>query len=186
MNNKTHKLVLTAMLIALGTVLSMVKIYDLPMGGSITLLSMLPIAMIAVCYGTTWGLTGAFLYSIIQLAMSQVLSWGLTPAVLIACIFLDYIIAFTVIGLSGLFRNKGTKGICLGVFISLVLRFVCHYISGVVLWGVYAEYYGMNEYVYSLVYNGSYMLPELIFTLIGAFFLFKTPQIKKIIEGKAV
>ena len=100
--------------------------------------------------------------------------------VLIVCILADYIFAFTVLGITGLFKNKGTKGILIGTFLAVFLRFVCHYISGVTIW----KSTDMNPYVYSLLYNGSYMLPECVFTMIGTFALSKVPAFKKILERK--
>ena len=83
--NNTKRLVLTAVLIALAAVLSMVKVYQLPLGGSITLLSMLPIALISIEYGIRWGMTGAFAFSIIQLGFGineGLFGWGLSPLAL--------------------------------------------------------------------------------------------------------
>lgn len=176
-------------MIALATVLSFIKVYKIPWGGSITLLSMLPIAVYSIKYGVKKGLAVSFLYSLIQFAQGAIsdglFGWGLTPWLLISCILLDYIIAFTVIGLSGMFRNKGTAGKVTGVVIALLLRFVSHFFSGVyvfasagALWDAFST---DNTYLYSLLYNGSYMLPEIIFTAIGAFVLLTIPQTKKLL-----
>ena len=121
------------MLIALATVLSMIKIWQMPLGGSVTLLSMLPVTLIAIEYGVGWGLGGAFVCSLIQTALSfsKVLSWGLSPLAVVGCLLFDYAIAFTVLGFAGLFRKKGVPGICAGVATALVLRFICHIVSGV-------------------------------------------------------
>lgn len=187
MKKNTQRMVTTAIMLALATVLSMIKVYELPLGGSITLLSMLPIAMLSIQYGVRWGLVSAFLYSVIQLALgiSAVLSWGLTPQVLVGSIFFDYIIAFTVIGFSGLFRNKGVVGICGGIALSLGLRFICHFISGWILFDTWCPE-GWNVVLYSICYNGSYMLPEMIFTMIASSILFKLPQIRRLMAGDAV
>lgn len=189
MKNKqnTQRMVVSAVLIGLASALSMVKVYTLPLGGSITLLSMLPIAMIAIQYGTKWGLVSSFLYSLIQLGMgiSEVLSWGLTPAVLVGSIVFDYLLAFTLLGFSGLFRKKGVVGICAGIGLSLFGRFICHFISGAILFVSWCPE-GWNPVWYSICYNGSYMLPEMIFTMIAASILFKLPQVKKIMAGDAL
>ncbi len=184
--SNTKRLVLTAVLIGLATALSMIKVYQLPMGGSITLLSMLPIALISIEYGIGWGITGAFAYSLIQFGFGiadGIFAWGLSPAALIGSILFDYILAFSVLGLSGIFRKKGTFGICAGVFIAVFLRFICHLISGAAIFGSWAPEGWNNVWIYSLVYNGSYMLPELIFTMIGSVILFKTPQFAKLVES---
>ena len=179
-NEKLKKLVLSAIMIALATVLSFVKVYKLPLGGSITLLSMLPIVLVSVFYGVKQGLITAFAYSVIQMLvdLGEVVGWGLTPTALIGCIIFDYIIAFTVIGLAGIFRKKGLWGIIGGTALALFLRFVSHLISGVLIFDIWCEW--SSPLLYSICYNGSFMLPELIFTAIGAAALFKLPQIRDI------
>ena len=182
----TKRLVLTAILIGLATVLSMIKVYQLPMGGSITLLSMLPIALISIEYGIGWGLVGAFTYSLIQFGFGigeGLFAWGLSPRAVVGAIVFDYILAFSILGLAGIFRKHGTFGICAGVFSAVVLRFVCHLISGALIFGIWAPEDWNNVWIYSLVYNGSYMLPELVFTMIGSVILFKTPQFAKLVES---
>ncbi len=180
------RLVLTAVLIGLATVLSLIKVYQLPLGGSITLLSMLPIALISIEYGISWGLVGAFAYSLIQFGFGigeGLFGWGLSPVALIACIVLDYILAYTAIGVAGVFRKKGTVGIISGVAIAIALRFVFHLLSGALIFDIWMPEEWSNPWLYSVVYNGSYMLPELIFTVIGSVVLFKTPQFAKLIES---
>ena len=179
------RLVLTAVLIGLGTALSLVKLWKMPLGGSVTLLSMLPIALISIEYGVGWGLTGAFAYSLLQLALdlAEVLSWGLSAGAVVGCIFLDYIFAFTAIGLSGLFRKKGVVGICSGVLVALFLRFVFHIISGTVIFDVWLPDGWANPFVYAICYNGLFMLPELVMTMAGSVALFKIPGFNKLVSG---
>jgi len=95
----------------------------------------------------------------------------------------DYIIAFGAIGLAGIFKNKGTVGMCVGVATACIVRFISHFISGAIVFAVWCPE-GWNVYWYSVVYNGSYMLPEMIFTVIGAVLLFRLPQVKKLIENR--
>ena len=125
MERKTNikRLVLTAVMIALAVVLSMVKIFKMPLGGSVTLLSMLPIALISVEYGISWGLTASFAYSLVQMGldMAEVFSWGLSPMAIVGTIALDYILAYSAIGISGVFRKKGVVGICIGIALALTL-----------------------------------------------------------------
>ena len=173
-----QKLCVSAVLVALSTVLSFIKIYQAPLGGSVTLLSMVPICLIGVLYGTKYAIAPSVLYGAIQMLQGGVLGWGLTPAVLIAAILLDYILAFTVMCLSGLWRNKGFWGIIAGTALAVFARFICHFASGVVLWTSFDIF--NNPYIYSLVYNGAYMLPELVFTMFGTFALYKTTSIKAI------
>lgn len=181
MKKSIERMCVTAVLLGLATVLSLIKPFALPFGGSVTLLSMLPIVMIPLMYGTRHGMVGAFIYSLIQLALDigAVVSWGLTPYALIGTIVLDYILAFSVLGLAGLFKKQGILGIALGVIMTLVLRFLLHFTSGVV---IFASIVDKSAWVYSLTYNLSYMLPEFITTTVAAVILFKIPAIKKIIE----
>lgn len=183
----TKRMVLTALLISLATVLSIIKVIKMPLGGSVTLLSMLPIAMLSIEYGMKWGISSAFLYSIVQLCLDfgEVLSWGLTPIVLIGTIVFDYVLAYTALGISGAFRKKGVKGICVGIFIALLIRFISHFISGAILFASWCPE-GWNVVLYSLCYNGAYMLPEMIFTMIGASVMFKLPQINKLMQGDKI
>ncbi len=184
--NKTKILVEGAVMVALATVLSYIRIFRLPWGGSITLLSMLPIVLFSIRRGLGAGLTVSFVFSLVQFTQGVVdgiFGWGLTPGMLIACILLDYIMAFTVLGLAGIFRKKGFAGWIGGIALAVVLRFVCHFLSGVVVWKSFGELWNGfstdNTFLYSFLYNGSYMLPELIFTLIGAIALLKVPQTKR-------
>ncbi|MCL2018136.1 MAG: energy-coupled thiamine transporter ThiT [Oscillospiraceae bacterium] len=185
-NQKTLILVECAIMLGLAIALSFVKIIRMPFGGSVTLLSMLPIAVVSIRHGLKWGLPVAFLFSLIQFftSLGEVMTWSLTPAVFAGMTFLDYILAYTVIGLAGVFRKKGVEGQCLGVATALTLRFFSHFLSGVILWGEYKAYYewasDLSVPVYSLVYNGIYMFPEIIFTTIGAVVLLKTPYIRKL------
>ena len=184
--NKTKILVEGAVMVALATVLSYIRIYRLPWGGSITLLSMLPIVLFSIRRGLKAGLTVSFVFSLVQFTQGVVdgiFGWGLTPGMLIACILLDYVLAFTVLGLAGIFRKKGLAGWICGISLAIVLRFVCHFLSGVIIWKSFGELWNGfstdNTFLYSFLYNGSYMLPELIFTLIGAIALLNVPQTKR-------
>lgn len=155
---------------------------------------MLPCAMVSVMLGLKWGLAASFVESVIQLAfgitMDGVLGWGLTPACLVGTILLDYIVAYTVIGLAGAFRSKGYAGICLGTGLAVFLRFVSHLVSGAIIFANFEEFVAFgaswvgHPWLYSLCYNGAYMLPELIFTVVAAVILFKLPQIKKLMAGE--
>ena len=184
-NVNIKRLVLTAMLIALGTALSMVKIWQMPLGGAVTLLSMLPIALISIEYGVAWGMGGAFAYSLVQLGLSfaKVLSWGLSPAAVVGTFVFDYLLAFTFLGLSGMFRKKGAPGIIVGLLIAMSLRLICHVISGAIIFGVWMPEDWSNPWLYSICYNGLYMLPEFILTTIGSVILFKTPSFGRLVSS---
>ena len=155
---------------------------DLPLGGSITLLSMLPIVFLSVSYGMGWGFFSAFVYSLVQLFLdiSAISSWGLTPAIFIGCIVFDYVLAFTALGIAGIFRNKGVWGATLGTCLALFLRFFSHLLSGLILFRSYEVF--NSPFLWSLAYNGSYMLPEMIFTAVGTFALFKNKNIKQLLN----
>ena len=180
-NKKLQTLCVCAMMIALSTALSFIKIWNMPWGGSITLLSMLPVALVSIMYGLKEGLFTSFVYSCIQLVfgitMDGLLGWGLTAGMLTACIMLDYIVAFTVIGIAGVFRSKGLAGIMGGTMLAVGLRFISHIFSGVFVFAsvgkLWEGFETSNTWLYSFVYNACYMLPEIILTAIGAFFVYR-------------
>ena len=190
-NTKIRMLVEGAIMVALATALSFFKVVQFPWGGAITVLSMLPILVFAMRYGAVKGLAVSFVYSLIQLGqgilMDGLLGWGLTPIALVSCILLDYLLAFSVLCVAGVFGNKRLGGIIGGAVLALVLRFVCHYLSGVLIFHSFGELWeGFstdNTWLYSLLYNGAYMLPETVFTTAGAVFLLKTPAVRKLIFG---
>ncbi len=190
--SKILPLIEGAIVIAMGVVLSYAIIFKLPWGGAVTLLSMLPVSMYSIKHSIKKGLAISFIFSLFQFIQGigdGIFAWGLTPAMLIACIMLDYILAYTVIGFAGIFRKKGAKGWIIGTAMALFMRFVCHFISGVVifhsagkLWEGFAT---DNTWLYSLLYNGCYMLPEITFTCIGAVIIYRVPVIKKMIVKTA-
>ncbi|MBR4776971.1 MAG: energy-coupled thiamine transporter ThiT [Lachnospiraceae bacterium] len=186
-SKKTRILVEGAVMLALATALSFIQIYKLPWGGSITLLSMLPIVLYSIRRGLKAGLAVSFLFSLIQLfqgIMDGLFGWGLTPGMLVACIFIDYIFAFTVLGFGGLFRKKGTAGWIGGIALAIALRFVMHFLSGVIIWKSFGELWEgfstESSVLYSILYNGSYMLPELIITVVAAVVLLNVPQVRSL------
>ena len=185
-SKKVYIIVECAIMIALSTVLSLVKIIpSLPLGGAVTLLSMLPICIVSVRRGIKWGVFAAFIYSVGQFFLGGAISWGLDAMTFIVCMLLDYIIAFTVLGLAGIFAKKGDSGIILGSIIALCLRFLCHFISGVTIWRKLDAWkaFGLTfesaPELYSLLYNGFYMIPEIIFTSIALIVLIKIPIFRK-------
>lgn len=192
--DQIRKLTEGAIMVALAFVLSYIRVWKLPWGGSVTLLSMLPIVIFSIKWGVKNGMFVSLLFAAFQLGQGIIadglLGWGLDPAMLIACIFLDYIGAFSVLGLAGMFRKQGLGGWIAGTAISIALRFICHLISGAVIFhsaGMLWEGFATdNEWLYSFLYNGSYMLPELIFTTVGAAILLGVPAIRRIIAGNLV
>ncbi len=179
----TVKLTVSAMLIAMSTVLSLVKPVDLPIGGSVTPLSMLPVMLLPLMYGTAWGFFACFTNSVIQmlLSLAEVISWGMTPLTLLACIFLDYILAYTVLGIIGFFRNGGTVKVIVGAVTALAARLAVHFISGLVLFGEFDA--GVLTAIWvSLSYNLSYMVPEMITTSVVLAILLKNKAFNGLIR----
>ncbi len=183
MTNKksnVHAMVECALMIALGTVLSLITIYKMPWGGSVTLFSQLPLIIVSLRWGTKWGLLTGFVNSLLQMLLGFAPPPTATLLAFIGVIMLDYVLAFTSLGSASLFANFTKKPALNAVIASVIvciLRFLCSFFSGVLLWGSYQSYYdwadGMSVWLYSLIYNGTYMLPELILTSLGALLLVK-------------
>ncbi|MDO4500900.1 MAG: energy-coupled thiamine transporter ThiT [Erysipelotrichaceae bacterium] len=185
MKNSNVRIMLEgAMMIALATVLSYIKLYDLPFGGSITL-EMLPLVIMSLRNGTKWGLFTALVHGILQMMMgfSNVL-YCETLFAQILCILLDYIIAFTALGSASLFTKVSSNKVVANTFgtaMAGAIRFVCSFLSGWILWGQWAPE-GMSAVYYSLVYNGSYMLPNIVIAcVVIALLTYKAP---KLLESK--
>ncbi len=190
--SKTRILVECGLMIALATVLGYIPIAELPHGGSITLVSMLPILVVSFRHGIKWGTLTAFVHSLIQLMLGiKNLTYCQGITAIVGCIFLDYILAFTVLGLACVaakpIKNRmvgvgvGSLAVCLG-------RFVCSFLSGYVVWKDYdyafewMTQFGWGEkiadmgenalcWLYSAVYNATYMIPETIITVVVAVIL---------------
>ncbi len=186
-NSKIKKLTTCAVMLALSFVLSFVKIWEFPFGGSITLLSMLPVCLVGIKYGIGCGLGTAFCYSLLQLFMDigKAMGWGLTPRAWVGMIIFDYLLAFTVLGVAGVFRKRGRIGQCLGISLAIILRLVSSLFSGAIVWESVGEIFGLNitnTWLYSLLYNGAYMIPELIMTLTAVIIMTSISSFSKIIK----
>ena len=213
----TKRLVLTAMMLAIATVIaficSLIPFLNFPFGGGITISSMLPIILISYMYGTKWGVFTGFSYSIIQMMLGYSTVGALfTPTsdsyqgilnALLICV-IDYILAYTALGLGGVFRNKiENKGLalCLGSIVALVSCYAFHVLSGFIFYGAWAKWFFTDtviadmsaskwvmstftgkglSLIYSVVYNGCYMIPEMIITAMCAFPISKIEGVKKI------
>lgn len=167
----------SALMVAVATVCSLIKI-DLPYGGGVTIVSMLPLVIISHRYGWRWGLMTAFVYSLIQLVLGlDNVGYATSTAMMFGVIFLDYIVAYTVIGLAGAF-GKGRKGVAVGIIVTFFLRFACHYVTGVWIWKEWMPetFLGLkmtSPWIYSALYNGWYMLAELIITLVVTMLIYQ-------------
>jgi thiamine transporter len=143
----------TVMFVAVATVLSYIKIFSLPQGGSITAASMVPILWLALRRGPKVGLFAATLYGVVQFALGPYIFHP-------AQVLLDYPVAFGLLGVAGFFQKRPFIGVCLGMF----GRFFAHFLSGIIFFAIYAPA-GMHPAVYSVVYNGGYMLVELVISI---------------------
>lgn len=168
--NKTKQLVFSAMAIALATVISaVIKLPSLPNGGSTTLFSMLIICLVGYWYGPVTGLIAAFAYGVLQFITSP---YVVHPAQ----VLLDYPLAFAALGLSGFFQNK-KHGLVLGYLVGTFGRFFFHMVSGLIFYTTYVDSFQGNAAAIwaSTVYNLSYILPEVILTLL----LLAVPPVQK-------
>ena len=212
MTNKTKRLTESAMLLSVAIVLELCSkmfIPELPFGGQVTLVSMLPVVLISYRHGVKWGLVSGVAYAMIEMAIgAKTVTAAFQPGyfgdgvmllnALIMCA-LDYLVAFTVLGLGGIFRdrieNRG-KALCCGAIVALGCRYLAHILSGYILFAGWAEWFFTQEgfpawgaslvaslspaalgLLYSIVYNGMYMIPELILTAVAAVLIARNPKI---------
>lgn len=164
----TRQLVFSAMAIAGGMVTSMIKVFEMPMGGSVTLLSMLFICLIGYWYGLRAGLMTAISYGFLQLIVD--------PYILsVPQMLTDYIFAFGALGLSGIF-SRSKNGLVKGYIAGVLGRYFFTFLSGMIFFGSYGADYGMSAPVYSLVYNGMYIGAEALITIV----ILLLPPMKKV------
>jgi thiamine transporter len=166
-SNRTQIVAEIAIFTALSTALSLITFVVFPQGGSVTLASMVPIIWLALRRGPKIGLFAGAVYGLVQLAVMPQIYF--LPQVL-----LDYPVAFGCLGLAGFFHKRWALA---GVAVAITGRFIMHLISGALFFASYAPA-GMNPWVYSVIYNGSYMLPELVITLFVVFLLQKSKALK--------
>ena len=212
MQSKTRRLTESAMLLAVAIVLELISkmfIPEQPFGGQITFAAMLPVILISYRHGMKWGFLASFTYALIEMVIGgKTVAAAFQPGffgdgtmignAIIMCA-LDYLVAYTLLGLGGIFRNrveKPGKALMLGSIVAIGARYVSHVASGYILFSGWAEWYFTQEgfpawgaqlvsalspemlgFTYSLVYNGMYILPEMIFTAIAALFLTRAPHI---------
>lgn len=154
MNVKTRKLVTAAICVALATVLSYIKVFRMPQGGSVSL-EMLPLIVMSIALGPWWGMGGGAVCGLLQMIFGGYILTPLQAA-------LDYPVAFGLLGLAGFLRNCWFCGALLGV----AGRWAAEVVCGVVFFGRYAPE-GQSPLVYNMVYSATYLVPALIVTLIG-------------------
>ena len=210
--NKTKRLTESAMLLSVAIVLELVSkmiIPEMPFGGQITMVSMLPVVLISYRHGVRWGLTAGFAYALIEMAIgTKTVAAAFQPGyfgdgtmignALLMCL-MDYVLAFTALGLGGCFRGKlPRKGAALmcGCLVALGARYLAHIFSGYILFAGWAEWFFTQEgfpawgaglvqslspaalgWTYSIVYNGMYMIPEMVLTAVAALLVARIPRI---------
>ncbi len=154
----TKRLVTSSLLVALGVVLSLITPISLPMGGSFTLFSMLPIVMVGYLYGPKYGFLSGVVYGLIGCVLKPYIYYPLQ-------FIIDYILAFGVLGVSGLFyRSKSKFALLYGYILGVFGRYIFAVLSGVLF---FAEYAGdQNPIWYSVTYNATYIVPEAIATIL--------------------
>jgi len=168
-----------AIMVVLAQILGYIKLWEMPWGGSICLV-MLPIFLFSCRWGLLPGLMSGFVLGILQFVFDGGFALGWQS------IIGDYLLAFTVLGLAGLFCRKPSS-LLLGTITGSAARFLVHYVVGATIWAEYMpeEFFGMTmttPWFYSLLYNGSYMLPNTLITLLAAALLYK--PMKKHILGQ--
>ncbi len=149
------------MIVALATVLSYLKIFHLPQGGSITAGSMVPLLWFSLRRGPKIGVFACLVYGLVQLMLEPYVYHPVQ-------VLLDYPLAFGVIGLAGLFKRRPFIGVVVGI----AGRFVAHFLSGIIFFAEYAPP-GMHPAVYSAIYNGSYLMGELLVSAILTYIIIK-------------
>ena len=214
MTTKTKRLTESAMLLAVAIVLELVSkmfIPEMPFGGQVTLVSMLPVVLISYRHGVKWGLVAGLTYAFLEMALgAKTVAAAFQPGyfgdgvmlvnALVMCA-LDYLVAFTVLGIGGCFRNKIQKpgmALALGSLMALLARYAAHIASGYILFGGWAEWFFTQDgfpawgaalvaslspealgFTYSVVYNGFYMIPEIVLTVVASMLLARIPAIVK-------
>lgn len=187
-NQKTRTLVECSLMVALAVILNYLKIAPWPNGGSVTAAAMAPLVFAGLRCGPKWGLLSCFVYSLLQMLLD-----GISPPPtdsffwFAMVVLLDYVIAYTVLGLAPVFAKlcKNDRWApAVGALCVTLLRYCCHITSGIAIWGVYAwEWFmpsmkGQPIWLYSVLYNGSYMIPEIIITTVAVTLLARSMKKK--------
>ena len=207
---KTKRLTESAMLIAIAVVLELAGrsiLPPMPFGGQLTLCAMLPIVLLSYRHGVKWGLTAGFCYSLVQMALgADVVAAAFQPDYFgdgtmlgraVTMCLLDYVLAYTALGLGGCFRKlirSRSVALAAGSLVALGARYITHIFSGYILFAGWAEWFFTQEgfpawgaalvetlspqalgWLYSIVYNGMYMIPEMLITAVAALLIAKIP-----------
>lgn len=151
-------------MVAVAVALDLIPFPKWPNGGSVSL-CMIPIVFCSYRNGAKWGMSAGFVLSCVQMIMGFYVPPANTIIAIILCVLLDYVIAFTALGSADIFAKMLGKyrvaGYAVGACVAGLIRFICSFASGIILWDSYAPE-GMPVWIYSLTYNGGYMLPNTI------------------------
>jgi len=181
--NKTLQIITeSALCIALAVVLSLITLFHMPLGGSVTPFATLPIIIIGLRHGAKWGVVGALVFSLTQLllGMSNVVAVPVkNMGNMLLCAALDYVLAFTILGFTGSIAQrfqKRVQGLFAGILVTGCGRLACSFFSGVLIWGPYTPE-GWNVALYSLAYNVAWCLPDTVITLTACLLLARVPAL---------
>ena len=200
MKKNVHLITESGICIALATLLSLIEIFHLPYGGGITAVSMLPICLYAYRRGMGSGLMCAFVYGLLQmmLGIAQGVFKGADLYSTVGMVVIDYLLAYTVLGFSGMFKSKFKSEpvrFALGCLVTTCVRYLLHILSGYIFFKSYAEWFFSQEgfdmgakildafsgeglyWLYTVIYNGLYMVPEIIITVAAAIIIGRYPKI---------
>ncbi len=185
MNAKSHlklrALCEGAVFVAMAQILGYIKLFSLPTGGSVTL-GMLPIFFYCARWGFAPGMASAFSLSLLQLLLDGAYAWGWQS------IIGDYILAYSVLGISGLLSHS-KNNLLWGIVFGGLSRYLVALVTGAVVWGEYMpdSFFGMtmtSPWIYSALYNASYLLPCLILCLLLSLLLIR--PLDSYIHGKDI
>lgn len=168
----TRQLVESAIMIAIGTILSMITIASpWKLGGGVTVCSMLPLVILSFRHGTKVGVFASSVYGLIQMILGfSNVQYATNFLMAAGIVIFDYIVAFGLVGFSAVFKNAFQNrlwAIVAGVAFTFTLRLLCHFVTGVWIWeALWPNELGWAAWIWSLAYNASYMIPEIILTVI--------------------
>ena len=176
---KIRMLCESAVMVVLAQILGYLKLWEMPWGGSVCL-AMLPIFVVACRWGVSVGLMSGFVLGVLQFLFDGGIALGWQS------IIGDYLLAFTVLGVAGVFCRK-PAGLVMGTLLGSAGRFLVHYVVGATIWAEYMpeEFFGLTmttPWIYSLLYNLAYMLPNMLITLLVAVLL--EQKLRKFLLGQ--
>jgi thiamine transporter len=181
--SRAQILVECALMVALSFALSLLPGLSMPFGGTVSWFSTLPVVVVSLRHRARWGALAALVYSLTQLLLgaSNVAAVpARTAGAMILCGLLDYVAAYAALGLTGAVagavKRGGLAALTAGIAATGAIRLVCSFLSGVLIWGVYAPE-DMDVWVYSLIYNASWCVPDVLIVIIGAVCLARVKQL---------